>query len=221
MPWPMRFGPPPRTMIFLRDSSARPRTPRRRSSRDRRSGRRELAGAGVDALVDRPHVLARGAAPAPRPPLRAEAWPAAIGESLRLQEAHLDGRQALERPTRCTRLSASMISSICARNHGSIAVSSCNDLGRAHADPEGIGDVEDRAPARPRRSPGRSPRGRCCAREAVDAGLEARAALSETLSLNVPPDRHCLADRLHLRRQIRGSAAGNFSNAKRGIFTTT
>ena len=59
MPWPMRFGPPPRMMTFFCVATA---SPRRRRASERRligrihvgRGRGEFGGAGVDALEDRP-----------------------------------------------------------------------------------------------------------------------------------------------------------------------
>ena len=53
MPWPMRFGPPPRIMIFLR-SVGSPRTRPRRSNTG--TVEVELGRAGVDALEHRAHA---------------------------------------------------------------------------------------------------------------------------------------------------------------------
>ena len=73
MPWPMRFGPPPRMMtFFLSDGAAsfgERAGERRLVGRIHVGGRRgELGGAGVDALEDRAHV--ERVAHARRPRLR-------------------------------------------------------------------------------------------------------------------------------------------------------
>ena len=96
MPWPMRFGPPPRMMIF--SLSRRPRLALRRSGEAELVGRVHIGGwrgelrrAGVDALVDRVHVerpallgdLARLHAGKLRQPL--------VGEAHGLQHAELRG----------------------------------------------------------------------------------------------------------------------------------
>ena len=88
MPWPMRFGPPPRMTTFLRSDG--PRLVGRRAGEGRLvgrvhvgGGRGELGRAGVDALVDRAHV--ERAAQRARPPPRV--MPASVGEA-RVGEAH-------------------------------------------------------------------------------------------------------------------------------------
>jgi hypothetical protein len=55
--------------------------------------------------------------------------------------------------------------------------------------------------------------------QAVDAGLQAAQRLLERF-LEGAAHGHHLAHRLHLGGQV-GSAAGNFSKAKRGILVTT
>ena len=55
--------------------------------------------------------------------------------------------------------------------------------------------------------------------EARQAGLHAAQALLQRLG-EAAADRHRLADRLHRCGQ-QGGVPGNFSNVKRGIFTTT
>ena len=91
MPWPMRFGPPPSTMIFLR--VGRLGLALLLVGRVHVGGvRRELGGAGVDALVDRAHAerVARARAPRARS-VPQQVREAAVGEALALQVAQLVG----------------------------------------------------------------------------------------------------------------------------------
>ncbi len=162
--------------------------------------RRELGGAGVDALVDRPHaqlVAARAdrGLVGPEQPRQA-----AIRKSLRLQiPDFLDG-QARQRASLEGPLAGDDLLDL--RQEPRIDRRLLEDLVEAHADPERVGDVEEPlgagladllddllAVARARR-------------EAVDAGLEAAQRLLQAF-LERAPHRHHLADRLHLRRQAR------------------
>ena len=140
---------------------------------------RELGGAGVDALVDRAHaervrrcahrVLVGAEQLAPGGDRRSP-WPS--GSAAR-PPSRLASVAAGERAAR-----SATISSICARNHGSIAVSS-KISSSVMPMRKRVGDEEDALGAGLADLAGRSPRGRCVRLvEAVDARSRGRAAPS-------------------------------------------
>ena len=101
------------------------------------------------------------------------------------------------------------------------------DLLDGDAAPDQLGDLEDAL--RRRRADGGQQPGRRLAGELAlgGVGVESEAALLERAQRLLqalrerPPDRHHLADRLHLRCRARPVVPGSFSNAHRGTFVTT
>ena len=103
MPWPMRFGPPPRITTFLRSDGARlvggAAGERRLVGRIHvGGGRGELGRAGVDALEHRPHAERAAALGRPRRRAMPVSLPSRASEkpmALRRRKAPGVGRQAL------------------------------------------------------------------------------------------------------------------------------
>ena len=228
MPWPMRFGPPPRIMILRRVGRRRPRTPPRRSSRGRGwrprtrrrrcrracrpGGRRAARAVRADLGLGRRRAAARAARS--EKPLRLSARRRVAVERRERRRATIAAPRAPgPRSAPGTR--------------GRCATASWTSLER-QAGAERVGDVAAGGPG-PACAARRAAR---CARrrrraaasaigvEAVDADLEAAQRLLQRL-LEGAADGHHLADRLHLRGRARSSAPGNFSKVKRGILVTT
>ena len=182
-----------------------------------RRGGGELGGAGVDGLVDGPDA---------QPPrsIRTPSSPASSGRARRSAgrraRAACPGAAAPGEGRRVLRISA---------RSRRPARSGRRTTGRNHWPPRPPRPWRRRpAPARRRRAGRRRARGgrrasadRCrpTRPEARDLGLRRPHRLAQRLG-EVPAHRHDLADALHRRRQP-GSAPGNFSNANRGILTTT
>ena len=179
MPWPMRFGPPPRIMT-LRRSVGRglalllvgrvqvgglPRTRRRRCRRACRPGGRRARGAVARTASRR--------VPSSYPRRRSEK-PCAWRRALVVRRRSSRRQRASATPSRLS------ISSICSRNQGSIAGQLVDLLDR-HADAERSRHVPDAlgAPAGPRRS--QISRGRWSLVQAVDADLQPAQRLLERL----------------------------------------
>ena len=152
--------------------------------------RHELGGARVDARVDGARAPARGAARARRP--RSRPLSAAIWRSLKPRRLY--ARSCVGRRSRraSRRSSASTMRRICARNQGSMAVSSWSSL-VGEADAHRVGDVEEAVGRRRRR---RASRARCASPRASRGG-SARGRLD--------------VGRLH--RRGRAAASGSASSA--------
>ena len=84
-----------------------------------RGQRGELGGAGVDALVDRMHARARRRCARPPPRRCRRAWPSRASEKPICFSRSSAGRGRSAARRARTRSSASTISRICSRNHGS------------------------------------------------------------------------------------------------------
>ena len=206
MPWPMRFGPPPRIMILRRSVGlglALLLVGRVQVG----GGGGELRRAGVDALVDRQRRRARGACRAP--PSRA-CRPACA-------------RRLSEKPLRLSARSRSALERAQARRARTCASSRDQILDLRQEPRIDVRQLVRSARASSRRGrrrrrtaagrrPGRAARGAAVAAlssvsgsvsmrvEPVEPGLEPAQRLLQRL-LEGAADRHHLADRLHLRRQ--------------------
>jgi hypothetical protein len=216
MPWPMRLGPPPSTMIFLRSVGA-PRTPPRRWNTCRRSGG-EFGRAGIDALVHRAHVQFP-ALGAHRMLIGAEQLgEAAVRETVALEDAH---RPCDSRPAsgRSRRLPASPDLLDLIQEPGV-------DLAVSAGPPPAHADSRKASPTYQSRSaPGLpisamiSPRRHSSRPGRRHAGFQAAQGLLQGF-LEGAADGHHLAHRLHLGGQA-VVGLGNFSKAKRGTLVTT
>ena len=223
MPWPIRFGPEPRISTFGRSvCGATPTRPPGRSRRRVvvRRARRELGGAGVDGLVDRPD--AEPVAQRPHPVLAGELRPqrgdlpvgqaGPLGPAQQRLVEHGGRRRSRRAARRAPR-------------------SGRGTTGRCRCAPRRLADARARraAPARRRRS------GRRCGMRSASSGASAgsgrgpepgRPSSPSSASPCPAPRRSCGRAPSPRRRDFivvvsSGSAPGNFSNANRGIFTTT
>ncbi len=175
----------------------------------------ELRGAGVDALVDRDARRARGGAcaHAPSRTCRCRRREAAVGEALALERAQALGGRARSRPPLAhLRAPRSTRSSICARNHGSMCVSSC-DRARSDQPARNASATYSRRFGARRRA---ARRRACCAVSSVSGSVDLLVEAVEPVSRprsafcsdswNVRPIAIDLAHRLHLRGEavVRG-----------------
>ena len=222
MPWPIRFGPEPRISTFGRSDG-------------RDLGLLVVAWSSGTASWrrTRPRTCRRscrpGAAPSRCRSARTPSSPASSGRSAATCRS--------DRPARLARRSSGS-SSTGARHDLGAQVDQRRDLvdeprvdtplaaahlGHARAQPQRPLDrVEPavvRRPQRLQRGSTSTPAGSGAVQNpAALVSIERIALLSASVKLR--PERHRLADRLHRRGQLR-VGAGNFSNANRGIFTTT